>query len=215
MTITVPKLPYAKDALAPHMSERTVTFHYDKHHKGYAKKLDDAIEGTAFAKLPLEEIIRRAERDPKLAAVFNNGAQVWNHTFFWEGMTPDAPGTPGGELAERLDADLGGLDAFGEAFVKSGESRFGSGYVWLVLDDGRLKVMSTANAETPLTGAAAPLLCCDVWEHAYYLDVQNERGKFLKAFVAHLIDWNKVSERFEAARQAYRDMEKRPVQLRR
>lgn len=202
MTITVPDLPYAKNALEPHMSERTLEFHYEKHHKGYAKKLDAALKDhSEYSKLSLEEIIRKSSKGDESVkkAVFNNAAQVWNHTFFWEGMTPDEPGKPEGRLAEMIDSDLGGLDKFKEAFAKAGETRFGSGYAWLVLEKGKLKVVATLNAETPLVGDAEPLLCCDVWEHAYYLDVQNDRAKFMQTFVNNLINWKEVAKRLEAA----------------
>ncbi len=205
MTITVPDLPYAKNALEPHLSERTLTFHYEKHHKGYAKKLNDAIAGTALAKLPLEEIIAKVAGDAKQTGVFNNAAQVWNHTFFWSSMNPKGTGAPGKPLTRLIDDAFGGVDGFKDAFTKAGETRFGSGYAWLVLEAGKLEVTSTANAETPLVGNAVPLLCCDVWEHAYYLDYQNERGKFLKAFVDHLLDWDAAAQRLaNAPREALR-----------
>lgn len=201
MTITVPELPYAKNALEPHMSERTVEFHYEKHHKGYAKKLEAALKDHPdFADLSLEDMIRKSAGKKELQKdIFNNAAQVWNHTFYWEGMTPDDPGKPEGKLAEMVDNDFGDVDTFKETFVKAGEGRFGSGYAWLVLDHGRLKVVSTLNAETPLTGDVVPLLCCDVWEHAYYLDVQNDRAKFMKTFVDNLINWAEVAKRLDAA----------------
>lgn len=199
MTITVPDLPYAKNALEPHMSERTLEFHYEKHHKGYATKLNAAIKDTDLADAALEDIIQKAAKDEKLKGVFNNSAQVWNHTFFWEGMAPGDAGAPEGKLAEMIDQSFGSVDKFKEAFRTAGETRFGSGYAWLVLESGELKVTSTANAETPLVGNAVPLLCCDVWEHAYYLDVQNDRAKFLKTFVDQLVNWKEVAKRLEAA----------------
>lgn len=203
MTITVPDLPYEKNALEPHLSERTLTFHYEKHHKGYAKKLNDAIAGTDLEELELEKIIEKAAGDSKLAGVFNNAAQIWNHTFFWGSMSPKAPGEPNKALSALIDDAFGGVDGFKDAFTKAGETRFGSGYAWLVLEAGKLKAVSTANAETPLVGDAVPLLCCDVWEHAYYLDYQNERGKFLKTFVDNLLDWDAAAQRLaDAPREA-------------
>jgi Fe-Mn family superoxide dismutase len=199
MTITVRELPYAKDALEPHMSARTVEFHYEKHHKGYAKKLNGLIEGTALEKKDLESIIRATAGDQKKKTIFNNAAQVWNHTFFWEGMKPGAGGGPEGKLGKLIDEAFGNITKFKETFVERAEKRFGSGYVWLVLHDGKLELLDLPNAETPLAGEARPLLNCDVWEHAYYLDYQNARAKFVKAFLDHLINWEAVAERLDEA----------------
>jgi Fe-Mn family superoxide dismutase len=204
MTIRVADLPYEKNALEPHMSERTVEFHYEKHHKGYARKVNDAIEGTKLQNKSLEGVIKETAGDDQRCSLFNNAAQVWNHDFFWAGMAPQATGKPSGELARLIDGAFGDFDGFKSAFVEAATGRFGSGYAWLVLADGHLKIISTPNADTPLTGPEKPLLCCDVWEHAYYLDYQNKRGKFVKAFVDELIDWAAVAERLKPAASASR-----------
>jgi Fe-Mn family superoxide dismutase len=186
------------------MFERTVEFHYEKHHKGYARKVNDAVEGTKLQGKSLVDLIRETADDPQRRSIFNNAAQVWNHDFFWAGMAPQATGKPSGELARLIDDAFGDFDGFKSAFVEAATGRFGSGYAWLVLADGHLKIISTPNADTPLTGPEKSLLCCDVWEHAYYLDYQNERGKFVKAFVNELIDWAVVAERLKAAASAAR-----------
>jgi Fe-Mn family superoxide dismutase len=196
MTITVPALPFDKNALEPHMSARTVEFHYEKHHKGYAKKLNGLIEGTPLESKSLDEIIRATAGDPKKKTIFNNAAQVWNHTFFWRGMKSKGGGQPSGEVAKLLDQHLGGFDAFLKSFVETAEKRFGSGYVWLVSQGNKLEIIDLPNAEMPL-GDAKPLLNCDVWEHAYYLDYQNERGKFVKAFLSDLVNWEMVADRLK------------------
>jgi Fe-Mn family superoxide dismutase len=199
MSIRVADLPYKKNALEPHMSERTVEFHYEKHHKGYARKVNDAIEGTKLQNKSLEDLIEETANDGQRRSLFNNAAQVWNHDFFWAGMSPKATAKPSGDLEALIKDAFGDLDGFKKAFVEAATGRFGSGYAWLVLADGHVKIISTPNADTPLTGPAKPLLCCDVWEHAYYLDYQNARGKFVKAFVNELIDWATVAERLKAA----------------
>jgi Fe-Mn family superoxide dismutase len=199
MTIRVADLPYKKNALEPHMSERTVEFHYEKHHKGYARKVNDAIEGTKLQNKSLEDLIEETANDGQRRSLFNNAAQVWNHDFFWAGMAPKATAKPSGDLEALIKDAFGDLDGFKKAFVEAATGRFGSGYAWLVLADGHVKIISTPNADTPLVGDAAPLLCCDVWEHAYYLDYQNARGKFVRAFVNELIDWARVAERLKAA----------------
>ncbi|MQA65366.1 MAG: superoxide dismutase [Fe] [Alphaproteobacteria bacterium] len=199
MTIRVADLPYEKNALEPHMSERTVEFHYEKHHKGYARKVNDAIEGTKLQNKSLEDLIEETANDGQRRSLFNNAAQVWNHDFFWAGMAPKATAKPSGDLEALIKDAFGDLDGFKKAFVEAATGRFGSGYAWLVLADGHVKIISTPNADTPLVGDAAPLLCCDVWEHAYYLDYQNARGKFVRAFVNELIDWARVAERLKAA----------------
>lgn len=196
MKFEVPPLPYAKDALAPAMCQETLEFHYEKHHKGYMKKLQAAIEGKPEAEKSLEEVIKTSE-----GGVFNNSAQVWNHTFFWEGMKPGGGGAPpAGDVADLINRDLGGWESFREDWKKLGAARFGSGYVWLVLDGGKGKIVTTLNAETPLTTDATPLLCTDVWEHAYYLDHRNDRGKFLEVFCDKLINWDFVAKNLKEAK---------------
>jgi Fe-Mn family superoxide dismutase len=175
------------------MGRETVEFHYEKHHRGYLKKLRKAIEGTPTADLALEEIVRTSDRQ-----VFNNSAQVWNHTFFWNGMQPRGGGEPGGEVGRRIKDSFGSFDKFREEFVQTGKSRFGSGYAWLVLEGDQLRCVSTLNAENPLIipGKVA-LLCCDLWEHAYYLDHRNQRGTYLEGFLDHLVNWDFVAENLQ------------------
>ena len=195
MAFTLPKLPYGYDALSPHMSADTLKFHHDKHHKAYVDKLNKAIEGTPYADLALGEIIQKSwKKDPE---VFNNGAQHWNHGFFWQCLTPDGAGAPSGDLKRQIDKDFGGLAAFQKEFADKAAKQFGSGWAWLVLDGNQLKVVTTSNAELPMLHGQQALLTCDVWEHAYYLDYQNERPKFLDAFLKKLANWKFAAERFE------------------
>jgi Fe-Mn family superoxide dismutase len=195
MDFEVAPLPYSKDALAPVMGKETLEFHYEKHHKGYMTKLKGLIEGKPEASKSLVEVIRSSS-----GGVFNNAAQVWNHTFFWDGMKPGGGGAPSGDVAALLDRDLGGFQKFREEWVKIGAGRFGSGYVWLVLDGGKAKILDTPNAETPLTTPAVPLLTTDVWEHAYYLDHRNNRNAFLEVFLDKLVNWDFVAKNLKAAK---------------
>jgi Fe-Mn family superoxide dismutase len=189
MDFEVAPLPYAKNALEPVMKQETLEFHYEKHHKGYMTKLKSLIEGKPDAQKSLVELIRTSS-----GGVFNNAAQVWNHTFFWDGMKPGGGGAPkSGDVADIVN-QLGGWDKFRTDFVNQGAGRFGSGYVWLVLDGGKPKFMDTPNAETPLTTQSVPLLTCDVWEHAYYLDHRNNRIGFLEAFLDKLVNWDFVAQ---------------------
>jgi Fe-Mn family superoxide dismutase len=190
MDFTVPPLPYAKDALAPAMSSETLEFHYEKHHKGYMTKLKSLLEGKPEAQKSLEEVVRTAGP----GVVFNNAAQVWNHTFFWNSLKPGGGGAPSGEVAQLIDRDLGGYEKFKEQWVNVGLGQFGSGWVWLVLDSGKAKIVPTPNAETPLTGSAKPLLVTDVWEHAYYIDHRNDRAKFLNVVLDKLLSWDFVAK---------------------
>lgn len=196
MNFEVPPLPYAKDALEPVMKQETLEFHYEKHHKGYAAKLKQLLEGKPEANQSLDEVIKSSS-----GAVFNNAAQVWNHTFFWDGMKPGGGGAPpAGEVSDLLTRDFGGVQGFRDQFVKGGVGRFGSGYVWLVLSGGKAKIIDTPNAETPLTTADVPLLTADVWEHAYYIDHRNNRQGFLEAFCDKLINWDFVAKNLKNAR---------------
>jgi len=190
MAFELPALPYAKDALEPHMSANTFDFHHGKHHNTYVVNLNGMIEGTDMESKSLEDIIKATAGDASKAGVFNNAAQVWNHTFFWNSMSPNGGGAPSGDLAAAIDAAFGGLDGFKDAFKNAGATQFGSGWAWLVSEGGSLKVTKTPNAETPLTSGATPLVCCDVWEHAYYLDYQNRRPDFLQTFLDSLINWD-------------------------
>lgn len=194
MTFTLPALPYAEDALEPVYSARTLSFHHGKHHKAYVDNLNKLVGGTDWENRTLEEIIRASAEDPAKMGIFNNSAQVWNHTFFWHCMKPGGGGKPSGELAARIDAAFGGYDKFVEQFKAAAVGRFGSGWGWLVLEGGELKIVSTPNAETPLAKGQKALLTVDVWEHAYYLDYQNRRPDFVQAFLDHLVNWDFVAE---------------------
>ncbi len=176
--------PYSKDALEPVMSKETFEFNYEKHHKTYMTKLKGLIEGKPEAGKTLEEVVKGSS-----GGVFNNAAQVWNHTFFWESLKPGGGGAPKGDIGDLINRDFGGWDKFREAFKTEGMNRFGSGWAWLVLDGGKGKIVTTPNAETPLTTGAKPLITCDVWEHAYYIDYRNKRDGFLEAFLDKLVNW--------------------------
>ncbi len=183
------KLPYEQNALAPCISAETVSYHYNKHHKGYVDKLNELIRGTAYEEMSLEELINSAEYTDK-AAIFNNAAQVWNHDFYWKSLSPKGGGKPGGDLGKRIDADFGGYEKFLDEFAEAGIAQFGSGWVWLVENQGKLKITKTSNAENPLTQELGkPLLVLDVWEHAYYLDYQNRRSDYLTTALDKLIHW--------------------------
>jgi Fe-Mn family superoxide dismutase len=184
MNFEVPPLPYAKDALQPFMSADTLEYHYEKHHKSYMNKLKELLIGRAEAADTLEDIVKNSS-----GAIFNNAAQVWNHTFFWNSMRPGDGSAPSGALRDLLTRDFGSVEKFLESFKSKGLARFGSGWVWLVLDNGKAKIVTTSNAGTPLTTAQDPLLTCDVWEHAYYIDYHHQRDHFLSAFCEKLINW--------------------------
>lgn len=195
MPFKLPPLPYDYAALEPHLSSKTLQFHHDKHHKAYVDTLNKLIDGTDFANKPLDAIIRDSARRPEHQKVFNNAAQVWNHTVQWNCMAPGGGGAPPEEIAKQLDATFGGLDQFKQKFKQAAVDRFGSGYAWLVRDKGRLDVVSTANAEPPFIDGREVLLACDVWEHAYYLDFQNRRPDYVDTFLAHLVNWSYVAQR--------------------
>ncbi len=201
MAFEVPPLPYAYDALEPHIDAQTMTLHHDKHHQAYVDKLNGAVEGTEWAAKSIEEIVANLGSLPadKQAAVRNNGGGHLNHTMFWESMSPDGGGAPDGDLAAAIDAAFGSFDAFKEQFEAAGATRFGSGWAWLVVDGGALKVTSTANQDNPISDGQTPLLGNDVWEHAYYLKYQNRRPEYLAAWW-NTVDWTKVAERFAAAK---------------
>ncbi|MEP3071613.1 superoxide dismutase [Maricaulis sp.] len=200
MAFTLPDLPYAKDALAPHISSETLDFHHGKHHNAYVNNLNGLVEGTDMASKSLEDIIQDTAGKADKAGIFNNAAQIWNHTFYWQSMRPNGGGAPTGKLAEMIDRDFGSFDAFKDAFAKAGATQFGSGWAWLVLADGKLDVRKTLNAETPLTEAGVtPLLTMDVWEHAYYLDFQNRRPDYISTFLDHLVNWEFAAENLAAA----------------
>lgn len=190
MPITLPALPYDRSALEPHISSRTLDFHYGKHHNAYVTNLNKLIEGTELANESLENIVTKTAGNPDKAGIFNNAAQVWNHTFYWHSMKPNGGGKPSGNLASKIDADFGSFDNFTKALTNAGLTQFGSGWAWLVLKNGKLDIMKTPNADTPIAHGIKPLLTVDVWEHAYYLDYQNARGDYLDIFLKHLVNWD-------------------------
>ena len=193
MAITLPDLPYAKNALEPHISARTLEFHHDKHHKAYVDNANKLLEGTDLARLDLEAIIKKAAGDPSKAGIFNNAAQVWNHSFYWKCMKPGGGGAPTGAIAQKINGGFGSYEKFVEEFKNAGATQFGSGWAWLVLDGSSLKITKTPNAENPMVQGMKPLLVVDVWEHAYYLDYQNRRPDYLTTFVDKLISWEYVN----------------------
>jgi superoxide dismutase, Fe-Mn family len=191
----LPELPFADTALEPHMSAKTFSFHYGKHHQAYVTNLNKLIDGTEFAGMSLEEIIVAANSDKSKAGIFNNAAQVWNHTFFWHSMKPYGGGVPSGEIADKINEDFGSFDNFKIEFKNAGATQFGSGWAWLVLGlDGKLRVTKTANAMPPFLAGDKPLLTVDVWEHAYYLDYQNARPNYLDVFINHLTNWEHAND---------------------
>jgi Fe-Mn family superoxide dismutase len=192
----LPALPYAMDALQPHMSKETFEYHYGKHHQAYVTNLNNLIKGTEYENLALEDIIKKAPA----GGIYNNSAQVWNHTFFWNCMKPNGGGAPSGALAQAVDKKWGSLDEFKKAFQTSAVGNFGSGWTWLVKKgDGSLEIVNMGAAGTPLTTADKALLCVDVWEHAYYIDYRNLRPKFVEAFLNHLVNWDFVAMNFARA----------------
>lgn len=191
MEHTLPPLPYAMDALQPHISKETLEFHYGKHHQAYATNLNNLIKGTEFEQSSLEEIVKKSS-----GGIFNNAAQIWNHTFYWNSLSPKGGGTPSGALANAINAKWGSFDAFKEAFTKSAVGNFGSSWTWLVKkSDGSVDIVNTSNAATPLTTADKPLMTCDLWEHAYYIDYRNRRPDYLGAFWS-LVNWDFASKNF-------------------
>jgi len=194
MTLELPPLPYDQKALEPHISANTLSFHYGKHHQAYVTNYNNLVKDTPFADKALEDVIKEVAGDSSKVGVFNNGAQVWNHTFFWNSMTPNGGGKPSGELASKIDADLGGYDKFIADFKNAGVTQFGSGWAWLVLDKGKLAITKTANADTPLAHGQKALFTVDVWEHAYYLDYQNRRPDFISVVLEKLVNWDFVAK---------------------
>jgi len=192
MTISLPDLPYARNALQPYISENTINVHYGKHHNAYVENTNKLIAGKDLEKQDLETIVKTAAKDTSMTGIFNNAAQVWNHSFYWKCMKPGGGGAPSGDIAKRITSDLGGYEKFVEEFKNAGTTQFGSGWAWLVLKDNKLEIMKTANADTPIAHGLKPLLTVDVWEHAYYLDYQNKRPDYLSAFIEHLINWDFV-----------------------
>jgi superoxide dismutase, Fe-Mn family len=193
MLINLPELPYKKNALEPFISAETLSFHHDKHHAAYVEKLDGLINGTELAEETLENIIKKTAGDSSKSAIFNNAAQVWNHSFYWKCMTPNGGGSPTGAIAGKIEFDFGSYKKFAEEFKNSAMSQFGSGWAWLVLRDEKLEITKTSNADTPILKGLKPLLTIDVWEHAYYLDFQNKRAEYVDIFIQNLINWKFVN----------------------
>lgn len=194
MAFEQPPLPFAKEALEPYgMKAETFDYHYGKHHKAYVDNLNKMTEGTDLATMPLEEVIKVTYKDSSKQGIFNNAAQVWNHTFFWNCLKAGGGGTPTGELAERINKDFGSFDKFKEEFTAAATTQFGSGWAWLVDDNGTLKVTKTPNAVNPIAEGQKPLLTLDVWEHAYYIDFRNARPAFIANFLDKLVNWDFVA----------------------
>jgi Fe-Mn family superoxide dismutase len=195
MPVTLPELPYAKTALAPHISAETLEFHHDKHHAAYVTNLNKAIAGKPEDSMTLEQIIEKAEPGP----VFNNAAQVWNHTFYWHSMKPNGGGAPTGDLAEAINRDFGSFEKFKEEFTTAATTQFGSGWAWLVLEGGKLKVTKTKDADLPMKHGQKAILTIDVWEHAYYIDYRNARPKYIETFLNSLANWDFATENLKKA----------------
>ncbi len=198
MAFELPALPYEPNALEPHMSANTLGFHHGKHHAAYVNNLNGLVKDTPLAGKSLEEIIKETSGDAARQGIFNNAAQIWNHTFFWNSMKAKGGGKPSGALLAKIDSDLGGFEKFCEDFKTAATTQFGSGWAWLVLDNGKLKVIKTANADTPLAHGQKALLTVDVWEHAYYLDFQNRRPDFVSTFLANLANWDFAAKNLAA-----------------
>ena len=193
MGFELPPLPFSKDALAPHISAETLDYHHGKHHQAYVTNLNKLVEGSPLAKMPLEEIVKKAD-----GGIFNNAAQVWNHTFYWNCLTPKGGGTPTGELLAAIEKDFGSFDDFAKAFTQAAMTQFGSGWAWLVWNGRKLAITKTGNAGNPLTDGLVPLLTLDVWEHAYYVDFRNARPAYVDTFLKHLANWDFAAEQFAA-----------------
>jgi len=199
MAFELPPLPYDKTALEPHMSAKTLEFHHGKHHQAYVTNLNNLVKDTPMASQSLEEIIKATAKDESKAGIFNNAAQVWNHTFFWNCMKPSGGGQPTGAVAEKINQAFGGYDKFKEQFKQAAVSQFGSGWAWLVADGGQLKITKTPNAVNPMAQGQKALLTVDVWEHAYYLDYQNRRPDFVETFLNSLVNWDFVNKNLGSA----------------
>jgi len=199
MAHTLPALPYGLDALEPNISRSTLEFHHGKHHNAYVTNLNNLVSGTELDGKSLEDTIAAVAGDASKAGIFNNAAQVWNHSFYWQCMKPSGGGQPTGDLADKINADFGSFEAFVEQFKAAGATQFGSGWAWLVLENGTLKVTKTGNADLPLAHGQTALLTMDVWEHAYYLDYQNRRPDYITTFLEKLVNWDFVAANLAAA----------------
>jgi Fe-Mn family superoxide dismutase len=198
MAFELPPLPYSHDALEPFMSSQTLNLHHGKHHQAYVTNLNNLVKDTPMAGMSLEEVVKASYGDASKQGIFNNAGQHWNHILFWQCMRKNGGGAIPGELEKRLKEDFGSVDQFKEAFTQAGVTQFGSGWAWLVEDGGKLKVTKTPNGENPLVHGQNPLLGCDVWEHSYYLDYQNRRPDYVKAFLDSLVNWEFVAQRLSA-----------------
>jgi Fe-Mn family superoxide dismutase len=196
MAFELPPLPYERAALEPHISAETLDFHHGKHHQAYVTNLNKQIEGTEFAEMDLESIIRKAQ-----GGIFNNAAQVWNHTFYWNCMKPGGGGAPSGDVASAINSAFGSFAKFSEEFKNACVTQFGSGWGWLIAEKGTIKIAKTGNADTPMVHGQTALLTCDVWEHAYYLDYQNRRPDYVQAFIDNLINWDFVAANLAKAKK--------------
>ncbi|MEO6715776.1 MAG: superoxide dismutase [Novosphingobium sp.] len=196
---TLPPLPYSEDALAPHISELTLSLHYGKHHKGYVDALNKLLEDNVLADLSLTDIIQRSHGYVARLPIFNDAAQSWNHEFFWNSMKPGGGGAPEGAILAKIKRYFGDTKAFGDEFAKIATAHFGSGWIWLVVKDGMLAIVTTHDADLPLLHGETALLCCDLWEHAYYLDYQNRRAEFISSFLDHLANWDFANANLAAA----------------
>ena len=200
-TFTISELPYSRSALEPHVSRQTLDLHHGKHHRGYVDKLNKSIAGKDYADMDIEDIIISSRKKSEVG-IFNNAAQAWNHAFLWHSMSPDGGGDPDADLKSAVTRSFGDMDQFRSRFRDAALGQFGSGWVWLVQDDDKLRILSTANANTPIADGKKPLLTLDVWEHAYYLDYQNERDRYVDTFLDHLINWEFAASNFGAERKA-------------
>ncbi len=196
MAFTLPQLPWEKEKLAPHISAETIDYHYGKHHQAYVTNLNGLVQGKPEEQMSLEEIILAKDPGP----VFNNAAQVWNHTFYWNSIRPEGGGDPTGDLAEAITKDFGSIAKFKEEFAQAAATQFGSGWAWLVWENGKLAIAKTANADLPMKHGQKALLTIDVWEHAYYIDYRNARPKYIDTFLGHLVNWDYVSENLAKAK---------------
>ncbi len=196
MAFTLPQLPWEKEKLAPHISAETIDYHYGKHHQAYVTNLNGLVQGKPEEQMSLEEIILAKDPGP----VFNNAAQVWNHTFYWNSIRPEGGGDPTGDLAEAITKDFGSIAKFKEEFAQAAATQFGSGWAWLVWENGKLSIAKTANADLPMKHGQKALLTIDVWEHAYYIDYRNARPKYIDTFLGHLVNWDYVSKNLAKAK---------------
>lgn len=197
MAIILPPLPFEKNALEPYIGSMTLEYHYDKHHNTYVVNTNNLIIDAELDTLSLEEIILQTANDPTKTSLFNNAAQVWNHTFYWNSLKPNGGGLPTGEIAKKIDSDFGNYENFAKALKEAALGQFGSGWAWLVLKNGKLSITKTSNADTPIAHGVKPLLCIDVWEHAYYLDYKNARTDYADAVIKNLLNWDFANKNLE------------------